>query len=129
MMMRNILLLSSLFLLLVMAGCQPAVIETISSTSPDGSRKVIVTGEQKAALDPITVTVTLEYKGEPHPFVFNHQASSLTSQNCSIEWLSNEAGKITLLFDDEGSQVIEFIANDEMISAIKQFSIQDVLPH
>lgn len=127
--MRNVLLLSIISLMLVLAGCTPAVIETISSTSPDGSRKVIVTGEQKAALDPVTVTVTLEYKGEPHPFVFNHQATSLTSKNCTIEWLSNEAGKITLLYDDQGAQVIEFIANDQQISAIKQFSLEDVIPH
>lgn len=116
-------------LMIWVAGCEPAVIEPISSASPDGSRKVEVTGEQKAPMDPITVTVTLEYKEQKHPFVFNHQAQSLTAQNCKIEWLSQEAGKITLNYDDQGAQVIEFIVNDQMVNAIKQFSLEDVAPH
>jgi hypothetical protein len=128
-MKRTSVLILFAMIVAFMAGCKPAVIETISSTSPDGSRKVVVTGEQKAPMDPITVTVTLEYKDQKHPFLFNHQAQSLTSQNCSIEWLSQEAGKIVLNFDDQGSQVIEFIVNDQMVNAIKQFSLEDVVPH
>ena len=116
-------------LLFVLAGCGPAVIETVSSTSEDGLRKVIVTGEQKAPLDPITVTVNLEYKGKAHPFVFNHQAGSLTKENCLIEWSNNETGVITLKYDDAGAQRIDFVMNDEVVRAIKQFEIQDVIPH
>lgn len=128
-MKRGLVFSMMILFLLVIAGCGPAVIETVSSTSEDGLRTVTVTGEQKAPLDPITVTVTLEYKGKSYPFVFNHQAGSLTKENCLIVWNTNESGVITLKFDDEGQQRIDFVMNDEIVQAIKQFAIQDVIPH
>lgn len=116
----------TILLSIFLVGCSTGPMETIESTSPEGDRSVKITGEVKAPMDPITVTVTLSVPGGDKTFTFNHQANSLTKDNCIVKWETNETGTITLKYDDEGQQVIDMKLSDDQVVAVKRFSLEDI---
>ena len=102
--------------LLVLTACGEAKIEKITSKSPKGDKTLEITGERKAAGDPIEVYVKATVKAGSTDFTFQHQATSLTSENCKVNWFNNESGEMTLTYDDGEKQVLEIFMQDSLIN-------------
>lgn len=105
-------------LLLVVSSCA-GPIETIESTGPDGKRKVVVSGERKVPGDPVMVKVHLEVPGGQKDFFFEHQATYLTKENCTIVWNSPTTATLTLVMTDGVKQIVDMTLQDSLVHAIK----------
>lgn len=105
---------------LLFSACE-GPIETIHFDSPDGDRSITVTGTREAALDPIVARVTLKTPGMEDDFSFEHQASSLTKENVTVEWVNNNHAVITFKLDDGEAWECECFLLDDRLQAVKRF--------
>lgn len=109
-------------MLLFFASCA-GPIEPQHFESPDGDRSIDVTGEHQGAVGPIIARVTLNTPRKSDSFSFEHQASSLTAENCKVEWKNNAQAVLNFTLDDgEGWEVDCFLADDQL-KAIKKFKL------
>ena len=106
---------------LLLLACGPAKIETVTSTSPQGDKTIVVTGDQAAPLDPIMVTVKVTVAGGESDFSTEFFANELTADNCLIDWETNDRGTITLITRDNEEKVLEFFLQDDEVKVINKF--------
>jgi|GEM_PF-6627308 len=109
----------ALLLSLSLFGCNNGPIETLNFESPEKDRSIKVTGERNSPAGPIEVTVTLTVPGGTKPFSFQHQAGSLTSENCKAEWNGNTMATLTFGLDDGESWEVKCNLNDNLVQAVK----------
>ena len=111
------------FFLLLTAGCKQGPIESLSFDSPDKDRNIKVTGERSSPAGPIMATVKLTVAGGTKSFSFEHQAGSLTKENCTAEWFNNNRAKLTFMLDDGESWEVECYLLDNRVEAVKVFKV------
>lgn len=116
---KIILSFTCVFLLLFTFSCNNGPIESLSFDSPEKDRNIKVTGERSSPAGPIEVTVTITVPGGTKPFYFQHQAGSLTSENCKVEWNGNTMATMTFGLDDGEFWEIKCNLNDNMVKAVK----------
>ena len=103
-----------------LASCQ-GPIESIAFESPDGDNLITVTGERQGAVGPIIARVTLKTKNMEDSFSFEHQASSLTAENCTADWKNNNHAILTFTLDDGAAWECECFLLEDKLKAIKMF--------
>lgn len=106
--------------LLILASCQ-GPIETIHFESPDGDNTITVTGERQGSVGPIIARVNLKTAGMEDSFSFEHQASSLTAENCTAKWENNNHAILTFTLDDGAVWECECFLLEDKLRAIKMF--------
>lgn len=121
--MKKSLLALSALLLIFATGCFQGPIETLSFQSPDKDRSIKVTGERTSPAGPIMATVALTVPAGTKSFSFEHQAGSLTKDNCTAEWLNNNRAKLTFKLDDGESWEVECYLLDDRVEAVKNLKI------
>lgn len=120
----------ALFVAIVLTGCEAGPIETLTFTSPEGDRTIEVSGVQEAALDPIIVTVKLTAPKITEDFKFEHQASSLTKDNCQAEWHDNQRCTLTFTLDDDEKWIVGVVMEDDHLIATKSLDVDGLrFPH
>ena len=118
---RIILAVSAIFILFL-SSCG-GEIHSLKFDSPDGDRSIAVSGERQGSVGPIMVTVKLSVPGGDKSFQFEHQAGSLTKENCKAEWKSNVEALLTFTLDDDTQWQVDCFLNDNEVQAIKRFKI------
>jgi hypothetical protein len=109
-------------LLLVWAACG-GPIESLTFKSPDGDRSIDVSGKRESPAGPIIVTVALHVPAGDKSFSFEHQAGSLTKENCTAEWFNNNRCNLTFKLDDGTAWEVETFLLDDRVEAIKKYQI------
>jgi hypothetical protein len=121
-MLRSLNWLILPIIMLTIMGCG-GPIESFTFTSPEGDRTIEVSGKRDSPAGPIMVTVVLNVAKGSKPFSFEHQASSLTKENCKAEWLNNNRCNLTFTLDDNSSWEVECFLLDDKVEAIKKFKV------
>jgi hypothetical protein len=108
--------------LLLLSGCG-GPIESFTFKSPEGDRKIDISGKRETPAGPIIVTVTLTVPAGSKTFTFEHQAGSLTQENVKANWKSNVSCDITFTYDDGKTWLLETYLMDDKIHAIRNIAI------
>lgn len=114
-----------LFLMTLMLGCG-GEIKSFSFDSPDGDRKIEISGEQQGFVGPIMVTVTLHVPAGTKSFSFEHQSPSLTEENCQINWVNNFHAVLLFTLPDKAVWEVDCFLMDDKVEAVKRINLKDI---
>lgn len=119
--MRHFSLIFSFFCLsLLLWGCGEAKIETLESSSPEGNRKITVTGSQEASMDPINVKVAVEVAKGTEEFGFQYQSNEMTKETVTFNWKDNGYCSITFSMADGDNWVVDIAMKDDEVRSKKR---------
>lgn len=110
-------------LLLLFLGACSGEITPLHFDSPEGDRSIDVTGERQGLAGPIVARVTLNTPRKSDSFSFEHQASSLTAENCTATWKNNAHAVLNFTLDDGEGWEVECFLTDDQLKAVKKFKL------
>lgn len=117
---KPLFILSTLFLLLFSA-CGEAQIDTLTSTSPNGDKKMTITGSQNSPMAPIQVNFLVDVKNGSVVFLTDFASNKLTEETCVVTWKDNNSGDVSLTMRDGEKKVLDFVATDDTIHFVNRF--------
>ena len=98
-------------------------IESFTFKSPKGDRSIDISGKRESPAGPIIVAVTIHIPKGDKSFSFEHQASSMTKETVTANWLNDFQCNVTFKLDDGTAWELETYLLDDKIQAIKSFQL------
>ena len=114
-------MICSLLALVLLTACGETQIDTLTSTSPEGDKKMTISGSKNSPLAPIRVNFEVEVKNGKVVFLTDFASNQLTEQTCVVTWKDNTSGDVTLTMRDGEKKVLDFVATDDTIHFVNRY--------
>jgi hypothetical protein len=98
-------LLSFFVASIILFGCESKQAE-ISSTSPDGTTKITITGN-KSFMEPWDLTIAIEGKEKKDDLKTQMYADEINNKNIIFNWQDNQSCTITFIEQDDTQRTVQ----------------------
>ena len=124
---KHLLPILTLLILILLSSCGGGPLETLTSSSPDGSKTVEISGTRKSPLDDIQVTIKVTAPNGNDVISLWFAGAELSDKTCNVEWEDDENGTITFTQRDDTKRVLDMKITDKIIN-VKEVPQEGVLP-